>query len=514
VRVLLIDADGERSKALAGACTARGHAVERAPHGAAALELALGQVPDVIVCPVDLPIIDGARLAQILRSNPRTRSVSFVFLVEDELDAPLSMDLRDRILVSPWREEEVTEQLDAILEREASSGGLRTDAEVEGKLSQISLADLLQIFHVNRKSGTIRIHREDLAGTPAIYLRHGQVVDATIPVGEGNQIVGEKAIFRLLAWEEGRFDFVPGVGSPGTRIQRPTRALLLEGLRQIDEWRHLRRELPGEEARLSLLQARPEVGENANPLTREVLGAVATWSRVGAVVDHCPYPDYQVLRAIHDLIIRGVLQTEAAPESALAGGRASRSAIFTPVQTRRLREWIASQRPRPGPVVKMLVIAPGRGAVDQFLPALRECDDFSTDGRLVREPGRAGRLAPLGQFSLTGGLSVRLLAVPPDDTYRPLARMAAHGMLGALRLLPLPLATGLEATQGVVAAVRTVSSRPVVPVVQAGADEVTLPAELNRELGGEDGGPAYLLPAEPAAERLATLQNVFARLVP
>ena len=70
MRILIADAEGLRAKELAEACMASGHSVERVAHGAAALELALERLPELVICPLDLPIIDGGRLAEILRSNP------------------------------------------------------------------------------------------------------------------------------------------------------------------------------------------------------------------------------------------------------------------------------------------------------------------------------------------------------------------------------------------------------------------------------------------------------------
>ena len=66
MRVLIADHDAMRSKTLNEACLARGHVVERATQGAAALELALERVPDAVICPIDLAVIDGERLAGMI----------------------------------------------------------------------------------------------------------------------------------------------------------------------------------------------------------------------------------------------------------------------------------------------------------------------------------------------------------------------------------------------------------------------------------------------------------------
>ena len=263
MRLLIADHDRGRAKAVSEACTGRGHVVELAPHGASALELALERVPEVVICPIDLAVIDGVRLAEILRGNPRTRSVSFVFLVNDELDAPISMDSRDATVVAPWHEADVLDHLDLILERSARFGEIRSDKEIEGKLAQIPVADLLQILQVNQRSGSVRIAQDGMPASATISIRGGQVIDAMIPLVDGTAVVGEKALYRTLGWKEGRFEFIPGDMREPARITKPLRMLLLEGVRQKDEWDKLRRDMPGPELRLELRVPREQIPRSA-----------------------------------------------------------------------------------------------------------------------------------------------------------------------------------------------------------------------------------------------------------
>ena len=89
-RVFIADGDVARGGSIAEACAQRGLSCEVVSHGAALLEMALAELPDAVVCQLALPLIDGARLAAILRANPRTRAVPFVFLGESPGDAQRS----------------------------------------------------------------------------------------------------------------------------------------------------------------------------------------------------------------------------------------------------------------------------------------------------------------------------------------------------------------------------------------------------------------------------------------
>ena len=131
-------------------------------------------------------------------------------------------------------------------------GEIRSDTEIEGKLSQISIADLLQIFQMNQRSGSLKISYETLPAPASIAIRGGQVVDALIPLADGTAVVGEKALYRVLCWKEGRFEFIPGEVKEQARIAKPLRMLLMEGMRQKDEWDKLRRDMPGPDFRLTV----------------------------------------------------------------------------------------------------------------------------------------------------------------------------------------------------------------------------------------------------------------------
>jgi CheY-like chemotaxis protein len=504
VRVLLADFDNLRLKAIAGACEGQGHSVVRAPHGAAALELALEEPPDMVVCPVDLSVIDAARLEQILRGNPRTRHASFVFLVKDELDAPMSMDPRDSTVVAPWKAADVLERIEATLTRTQRFGGSRPNTEIEGNLTQISVVDLLEIFQMNRKSGTLKIWSNTPAGAGSIIVRSGQVVDASVPLPDGSAVVGEKALYRLLTWKEGRFEFQPGEVSEPGRIQKPTRGLLLEGLRQVDEWEQIRSDLPPLEARVVLSVQRDKIPTNAHPLTREVIEAVEAYRRVREVVDHCSFPDYQVLRVLAGLLARRMLAYESSRGPQEGRRSAGSSGLLTQSQMRRLREWAAGQRPRPGSVLKVVVAASDPEGVAALHEALRESPDFMSDPRLLRSPGRVG-LGTLGHFPLGEGMSLRLLSVPAQSDHAPLWDLASYGMLGAIVLAPFGEPGGSDA---VLERLRQLRPRGVAWLaIGPGPGGSPTPCPVQ-------GIPSLALPTTAGSERTSVLSQLLSRLVP
>jgi len=507
VRILIADFDALRMKSLAGACESQGHQVVRAQHGAAALELALEETPEVVICPVDLSVIDGARLEEILRGNPRTRHASFIFLVKDEMDAPMSMDPRDSTVVAPWRTSDVLDLVEASLTRTQRFGGSRPNTEIEGKLTQISIVDLLEIFQMNRKSGLVKIWGASPGATGSILVKNGQVADASVPLPDGTSVVGEKALYRLLGWKEGRFEFQPGeITEPG-RIHKPTRGLLLEGLRQLDEWEQIRVELPPLDARVVLGVPRETIPADAHPLTREVIDAVEAYRRVREIVDHCSFPDYQVLRVLAGLLSKQLLAYES-NTSVSEGRRVTAGAgIFTPQQLRRLREWAASQRPRIGSVIKVLVASSDPESLAAFHEALRESPDFMSDPRLLRYPERLEGLATLGHFPAGEGMSLRLVAVPSDSRYAPIWDLAGYGMLGAILLAS---DRDVHATDALRAHLRQAEVRSMVWLAIASSAHVG--TEVDRRCADSEIS-SFVLPAAPSHDRVRILGSLFGELL-
>ncbi len=505
MRTLIADHDATRAKGIAEACLARGIVVEHASHGAAALEVALERVPDLIICPLDLPVIDAVRLTEILRANPHTRAACFLFLTIDELDAPIVMDPRDSAVASPWDVEEILRYVEPILAQNARAGASRSNSEISGRLTQISLVDLLQIFQMNEKTGTLRVSNATGTSSGAVLVRRGQVVDASIPLADGTSIGREKALFRLLTWRDGSFEFLSGETVGGARIQTPTRSLLLEGMRQKDELATRGGNLPADISRLRVAARSEDVRSWTHPGIREVVGAAETYQRVSDIVDHCRMPDYQVLCALSELLARGVLAVErpgGLREHELAAGGGS---VLTEPVARQLCEWASASRRTSGPVVKVVVVASDQTRLDGFRRALAESADFLPDPRMAREPRRAGSL---GHFRLGEGLGLRLIGVRSSPSHTPLWEVVTYGMLGAIVLSP-EQGPGLspEAERGFDELAMRAGAR-VLELVQSDADA------MQRGPGSDTRDEALVLPRAPVSARLEVLRKLFARLLP
>lgn len=102
---------------------------------------------------------------------------------------------------------------------------------LQGNLEDIYIADLIQL---NAQTGsqarlTARRDGEEIVA----YFDEGQIVHA-----EWADVEGEGAVYELVTWESGDFDVEPDVPPPVRTITMPWSALVMEGLRRLDEGRH------------------------------------------------------------------------------------------------------------------------------------------------------------------------------------------------------------------------------------------------------------------------------------
>lgn len=101
---------------------------------------------------------------------------------------------------------------------------------VKGRLKDMGLVDIIQIFNAERK--TVAIHLGSEMGYGRVYMQNGNVVHAV-----HREFTGAEAFYMLLAWKDGEFEVEPDAAIPEKSINESPEGLILEGLRRLDESR-------------------------------------------------------------------------------------------------------------------------------------------------------------------------------------------------------------------------------------------------------------------------------------
>ena len=189
-------------------------------------------------------------------------------------------------------EAEARRRLEAGAARQSSSTG----RPMSGVIEEIPLPDLLQLLSTSRKSGVLVVSAGGLVGK--IYFRKGQVYFAAID--DDYAISPQKAIYRMLTWQTGTFELEPSVEMQVMEeIRESTEALLMDGVRQLDEMKQLEDALPPFGSPLAVPTPLAGRLRDLSPAELDTFQLVLDHGLMQKVFDHYPGSD---LECAHTLI--------------------------------------------------------------------------------------------------------------------------------------------------------------------------------------------------------------------
>lgn len=129
-----------------------------------------------------------------------------------------------------------------------------------GELTDLSLAELIEFFCNQRKTGRLKVVYPTGAGY--FYLQSGSVVHARV-----GELRGIEAVYFALTQRNASFTFSPAFEAPEHSINQPWTSVVLEGLRRMDEGIHPPSpflngsDTPVEEIRVAPVEAKPETAK-------------------------------------------------------------------------------------------------------------------------------------------------------------------------------------------------------------------------------------------------------------
>jgi len=289
----------------------------------------------------------------------------------------------------------------------AAAGG-----DFRGDLKQVSLADLLQLLGANRRSGTLSISTPSGAGE--VRLMDGEVVDAVY-----RRVDGEKAVVRLLGEAEGSFAFVGGNSVTVRRIERSSQALLMDGMRQLDETRTLTEKLAlGSDALLAVLLARPELRD----VEQRVLEALVRPHSLAELLDEVPAPDLDVLNALSGLLSGGAVRRFTGGSMRVELADPERLTVLAALAQRVARQGFEGA-PR-------LALAGSQQHLAAVWSALGRVGDAAVASDVPVAPAPH----PLATVRMTDTVSLELVGIPLVDAFAPLWGLVLPSCVAVARL--------------------------------------------------------------------------------
>jgi DNA-binding response OmpR family regulator len=306
--ILIVDSDPESVKVLEVSLKKAGYSVTKSADGLDALEMVGFAAPDLIISDTKMPNLDGFGLCTKLKENKETAHIPFIFLtseksIEDKIRG-LELGVED-YLNKPIFVREILVRVNLALQRrekerlENRTGG--TKSKFSGSLQDMGVVDLLQTIDLGHKSGVIHLKKSDDTGN--IFFRDGQVINAKTDTRSGAY-----AVYRMLVWSEGTFEIEFKAVDQEQRIELSTQGLLMEGMRQLDEWGRLQEQLPPLTSVFDvdedvLAERLGEIPDEVNTILRHFDGR----SPLMDVVDRAGLGDLEALTVISKLYFEGLI---------------------------------------------------------------------------------------------------------------------------------------------------------------------------------------------------------------
>ncbi len=131
-RILVIDDDARLRQQCVELLRLDGYEVIEARNGREGIDRARTDTPDLVLCDVTMPEMNGHRVLETLRGEPRTANVPFVFLTgwSEREDIRTGMNLgADDYLVKPLVPDELSAAIRARLRRSETLGPRRSAVE-------------------------------------------------------------------------------------------------------------------------------------------------------------------------------------------------------------------------------------------------------------------------------------------------------------------------------------------------------------------------------------------------
>ncbi len=227
-RALLIDPDPEETTVLELRLIEHGFEVKIARTLEQALRALEGGEIEVVISEIDIDGEDGFRLLSEARKQPWGEHLPWMFISSqgggNVAQKAFELGASD-FLTKPTQADLLVTKLKQVISRHAAGRGGRG---VSGSLQEMGLPDMVQVLWHGRKTGSLKIRARGEVGE--IHFVEGAVYNALW----GN-LRGEEAFYGMLSLTDGEFALDPNFRADAQAITASPEALLLEGMRRLDE---------------------------------------------------------------------------------------------------------------------------------------------------------------------------------------------------------------------------------------------------------------------------------------
>lgn len=177
--------------------------------------------------------------------------------------------------------------------------GATLTGSISGLIEEVPLPDLLQLFSTSKKSGVLVIHQDNTIGK--VYLKEGRVKFAL--TNDNVDVDPYKVFYRLLGWEYGMFSLEhPTEETFENEMDDPVEALMMEGMRILDEIRALGDDVPKLTDKMIISKPLVAPLRSLSPELMDSLQLVYNYGQVSDILDASLSGDLETMQDLVNLM--------------------------------------------------------------------------------------------------------------------------------------------------------------------------------------------------------------------
>jgi len=183
-KILIIEDNADIRENTAEILSLANYETVKAENGKVGVEMAQREKPDLIICDIMMPELDGFGVLHILNKNPEMANVPFIFLTakSEKADIRKGMELgADDYLTKPFDDTELLNAIEtrlrkhSIRSKQYTAGLDGLDSFIADARQALQLKDLCRDKHIKSFKKKAEIYREGENPTYVYYLKSGNV---------------------------------------------------------------------------------------------------------------------------------------------------------------------------------------------------------------------------------------------------------------------------------------------------------------------------------------------------
>ena len=182
IKILLVEDNFEIRENTSEILELANYKVTTAANGKEGFERAIENAPDIIICDIMMPVLDGYGLLHLINKNEQLKNIPFIFLTAktERSDQRKGMEMgADDYITKPFTDVELMNAIESRLDKLKSRNEQNNKVPLDNLLNEVKGSELLEnltsLTHVNHYKKKQNIYKEGSQPHSLFYLENGKV---------------------------------------------------------------------------------------------------------------------------------------------------------------------------------------------------------------------------------------------------------------------------------------------------------------------------------------------------